>query len=138
HPYSSLLGYPTGVATIRQKRPGVWEVRVFTGRDAKGRPTQTSKTVRGSKREAERLAAERTARGPVKAAGRTVGELLDLWLDHNADHWAVTTRKNQASRVALIKADPIAQRTIASLDVEHVDQWHARLRRAGVGPGSIR
>ena len=46
------------MATIREKRPGVWEVRVFTGTDARGRPTQLSKTVHGGKRDAQRLAAE--------------------------------------------------------------------------------
>ena len=40
------------MATIREKQPGVWEVRVFTGRDDRGRPTQTSRTVRGGKRDA--------------------------------------------------------------------------------------
>ena len=45
------------MATLRQRRPGVWEIRVFTGRDASGRPTQISKTVRGSKRDAQRVAA---------------------------------------------------------------------------------
>jgi len=28
-----------GVATVREKRPGVWEVRVFTGRGPDGKPT---------------------------------------------------------------------------------------------------
>ena len=126
------------MATVRQKRPGVWEVRVFTGRDAKGRPTQVSKTVRGTKRDAERIAAELTVRRPARAAGRTVAELLDLWLEHNDDRWAVTTRQDQESRVKLIKADPISKRTVAGLEVEHVDQWLARLRRAKVGAGSIR
>jgi len=37
------------MATLRQKRPGVWEVRVFTGSDARGRPTQLSRTVHGVK-----------------------------------------------------------------------------------------
>ena len=40
------------MATIRERRPGVWEVRVFTGSDARGRPTQLSRPVRGGKREA--------------------------------------------------------------------------------------
>ena len=46
------------MATIREKQPGVWEVRVFTGTNARGRPTQLSRTVRGSKRDASRVAAE--------------------------------------------------------------------------------
>jgi len=44
------------VATVRERRDGVWEVRVFTGRDAQGRPTQVSRTVRGGKRDAQRVA----------------------------------------------------------------------------------
>jgi hypothetical protein len=31
------------MATIREKRPGVFEVREFVGRDAKGRPKQLSR-----------------------------------------------------------------------------------------------
>lgn len=113
-------------------------MRVFTGRDAQGRPTQLSRTVRGGKKDAERVAAELTVHRPVRAAGRTVAELLDLWLDHNDDRWAVTTRRDQASRAALVKADVIAKKSVAGLEVEDVDRWHARLRKNGVGDGSIR
>jgi integrase len=126
------------MATIRKRAAGVWEVRVFTGRNAKGKPTQVSRTVRGTKRDAERLAAELSVQRPTRAAGRTVGELLDHWLDHNADRWAVTTRRDQASRARLIQADPIAQRSVAGLEVEDVDRWLTDLRRSGVGVASVR
>jgi hypothetical protein len=46
------------MATVREKRPGVWEVRVFTGTGSNGRPTQLSKTIREGKRDALRLAVE--------------------------------------------------------------------------------
>jgi hypothetical protein len=45
------------VATLREREPGVWEVRVFVGRDAAGRPRQMSRTVRGSRRAAQKVAA---------------------------------------------------------------------------------
>ncbi|MFT6292289.1 MAG: hypothetical protein ACJAXA_003246 [Candidatus Aldehydirespiratoraceae bacterium] len=32
------------MATMGEKKLGVWEVRVFTGTDARGKPTQTSRT----------------------------------------------------------------------------------------------
>jgi hypothetical protein len=70
------------VATVREKRPGVWEVRAFTGRDERGRPTQVSRTVHGTKRDAQRAAAEMTLR-PSKSARRTVGDLLDLWAEQH-------------------------------------------------------
>jgi len=59
------------VATLREKKPGVWEVRVFTGTDARGRPTQVSRTARGGKRDAQRLAASlEVGPGSASAARR--------------------------------------------------------------------
>jgi len=36
------------MATIRQRKSGVWEVRVFVGNNDTGRPKQVSRTVRGT------------------------------------------------------------------------------------------
>ena len=58
------------MATLRRRRPGVWEIRVFTGTDARGRPTQLSKTVHGGKREAQRVAAALEAGSGRAVAGR--------------------------------------------------------------------
>jgi hypothetical protein len=38
----------------------VWEVRVFIGRDPRGKPIQVSRTVRGTKRAAQKVAASLT------------------------------------------------------------------------------
>ena len=43
------------MATICQRKPGVWEVRVFVGNDEHGRPKQVSRTVRGTKRSEQPL-----------------------------------------------------------------------------------
>ena len=61
------------MATMREKKPGVWEVRVFTGTDARGKPTQTSRTVRGTKRDAERLAASLEVGAGQRVASRPQG-----------------------------------------------------------------
>ena len=57
------------MATIRQRRPGVWEVRVFVGYDERGRPAQVSRTVHGTKRQAQRVAAELTVAPPAAQRG---------------------------------------------------------------------
>ena len=126
------------MATVRERSPGVWEVRAFTGRDAQGRPTQVSRTVRGAKRDANRVAAELTVRRSSGAAKVTMAELLDLWTEQNEPAWAVSTTQNQKSRVAMVKTDPIAKIRLVRLTAVDVDRWHARLARAGVGEGSIR
>jgi integrase len=127
------------VATLREKRPGVWEVRVFTGTGANGRPTQLSKTVHGTKREAARLAAELEV-GPGRAApaGRSVAEVLDAWVEQNLDTWAPSSARDQQSRVRGIKKDPIARLPLARLAVGDVERWHTRMRRAGMRDAGVK
>jgi hypothetical protein len=79
------------MATIRQRTPGVWEVRVFVGRDARGTPRQVSRTVHGSKRAAQRVAAELTVVPPSRSAAVTVADVLDAWLEMNTPTWAPST-----------------------------------------------
>ena len=126
------------VTSIRERRPRVWEVRAFTGRAADGKISHVSQTVHGSKREAQRVAAELTARGQSRAGGRTIADLLDEWVELNEASWASASRRDQQNRARLIAADPIAKMRVARLSVADVDRWHSRLRRAGVGEGSIR
>ncbi|MEX1008827.1 MAG: site-specific integrase [Acidimicrobiia bacterium] len=126
------------MATIRQRRPGVWEVRAFTGRDDLGKPTQVSRTVRGGKKDAQRVAAELTVHPAPRARGRTVAELLDAYLELRGGERAEATKRDQRSRVRLVAEDPIGSVAVARLSVVDVDRWHVRLRKAGVGPGSIR
>lgn len=127
------------MATIRERGPGVWEVRVFMGRGPDGQPRQASHTVRGGKREAQRLAAQLSGRRSPTSAGRTtVSELLDLWLEQQTPCWTPHTLANQRSRVRSIKADPIAKVALERLTAVDVDRWHARLRLAQIGDGALR
>jgi integrase len=126
------------MATIRERRPGVWEVRAFTGNDARGRPTQVSRTVRGTKKDAQRMAAQLTLRPTRNAGGRKVGELLDEWLAFNEPTWAPLSCRDHQSRVTQLKTDPIGQVSVAALGVSDIDRWVVRLRKAGVGESAIR
>ena len=91
------------MATIRERRPGVWEVRVFSGRDASGRPVQASRTVRGTKRDAMRLAASFDSRPSTHAAGRTVADALNAWVEVNQEVWAESSRRDQEGRVGKVE-----------------------------------
>jgi integrase len=127
------------VATLREKRPGVWEVRVFTGTDVRGRPTQLSRTVRGSKRDAQRVASDlEVGPGRSSPAGRLVSDVLDAWVDQNLDTWAPSSARDQQSRVKAIKMDAISRVSLASLSVSDVERWHTRLRRAGMADAGIK
>lgn len=127
------------MATLREKRPGVWEVRVFTGSDARGRPTQLSRTVHGGKRDALRVAAELEV-GPGRAspARRDVSDVLDAWVQQNLDTWAPSSARDQQSRVRAIKKDQIARLPLARLTVGDVERWHTRMRKAGLMDAGIK
>ncbi len=127
------------MATLREKRPGVWEVRVFTGSDARGRPTQLSRTVHGGKREALKLAAELEV-GPGRAspAGRSVSDVLDAWVEQNLDTWAPSSARDQQSRVRAIKKDQISRLPLARLSVGDVERWHTRMRKAGMADAGVK
>lgn len=126
------------MATIRERRPGVWEVRVFAGRDGSGRPVQTSRTIRGTKRDALRLAAGFDSRPATRSGGRTVGDILNAWVEVNQEVWAESSRRDQEGRVGKVLADPIASVRAARFGIADVERWHARMRRAGVGETAIR
>jgi integrase len=113
-------------------------VRVFSGRDASGRPVQTSRTVRGTKRDALRFAAGFDSRPATRSGARTVGDILRVWVEVNQEVWAESSRRDQEGRVGKVLADPIALVAVARFGVADVERWHARMRRAGVGETAIR
>jgi integrase len=127
------------MATLREKRPGVWEVRVFTGSDARGRPTQLSRTVHGGKRDALKLAAElEVGPGRSSPAGRSVSDVLDAWVEQSLDTWAPSSARDQQSRVRALKKDQISRLPLARLSVGDVERWHTRLRKAGMQDAGIK
>jgi integrase len=125
------------VATIRKRGEGVWEVRVFVGRDERGKPIQRSKTVRGGKRDAERVAAELSVK-PARAGRRTVKEAIEAWIELRSGSWSPYSRRDQMGRAKAVMADRIASLPVARLEVRDIDLWIARMRKDGVGEGAIR
>ncbi len=128
------------MATIRERGRGVWEVRAFTGRDDKGRPTQTSKTVRGSKGEAIRSAVCGSPVSPSPtSSGGTIGcdgpGSAVLRQAGQAAAWSGTTRKlARLLRTVVPQGEVMAKdlaRLIAAKDESHygltlVDRANAR------------
>lgn len=64
----------------------MWELRVVTGIDARGKPPQISRTVCGGKGDGQRMAGSlEVGRGSASPDGRTVSDVLDAWVDQNLD-----------------------------------------------------
>lgn len=73
-----------GGGNIEKRGPGRYRVRSYRGRDASGKIVFESRTVRGTRREAEavlrELEAARDRGATVAATGMTVDAYLDKWL----------------------------------------------------------
>ena len=104
-----------GAGTLRQRRPGSWEVRVSVGPDpVSGRAVQRSTTVRGELADAERARALLAAHASQVRAQRqpplrTVAELLEVWLAAEHD-WKPATWQNYRLAVRRLTADPLCRR----------------------------
>ncbi len=113
-------------------------MRAFVGRDGSGKPIQVSRTVRGGKKDARRVAAELTEKPSGLPGRQTVAELLSAWQAHRASAWALYTKRDQAGRSKSICRDRLAGMAVGRLRVTDVDSWLARQRAAGRGEGALR
>jgi len=115
------MNSPRGGGSLRERSPGVWEVRVALGADpVSGVCRQRSVTVRGdAPTAASELARWAGLAAVVRAARRSdpaiaVGQLLVVWLA--AEHqWRPSTLVGYRSVVRALTADPIGRRRVATL-----------------------
>ena len=122
---------------MRERSPGVWEIRVSVGVDpVSGRTVQRSFSFHGSVEDAElwrkELAAEWAEQRAVRRAAPflTVGDLLERWLCAHHD-WRPATWIGARSNVKALRADPLAMRRVSTLKPEHVRAAMAAWSSAG-------
>src|SRR6476620_8257517 len=131
-----------GRGSVRLKRePDYWEVRAYAGVDPiTGKDRYTSRTVRGGKREAEKLLAQLVTQvdrdGPTSS--HKVNELLDSHIDH-LEHRGREARTIEGYRsiATQVAKDPIGRQPVARISVKAIDDFYLRLKRRGLSPGSI-
>jgi integrase len=89
---------------MRERRSGVWELIVQLPRDSTASHSrQLSRTVHGTKREAQRALAAlvtEVSAGQVNASNMTVAALLERWLDHVGEQLSPTTVREYRRLVA--------------------------------------
>jgi len=128
-----------GRGSLRERRPGVFEIRIAVGVDpVSGRTVQRSFWYHGTDDGAEErrseLAAQFAAYRAVRRAAPflTVGDLLERWLSAHHD-WRPSTWNSARSNVKALSADPVAQRRVSSLRPEVVREAMARWKESGAG-----
>ncbi|HVL94160.1 MAG TPA: tyrosine-type recombinase/integrase [Acidimicrobiales bacterium] len=128
------------------KRPGVWELRVFLGRDAAGKVRHRSHSFRGGKRDAQRalahlVASAEEADGPVLldwGLDTTVNDALAGWEANGWQDLSPTTVRRYRSIWDHHIRDGIGQRKIRSISPYDVEQFLRQLKDDGLSQGSVR
>lgn len=137
-------GTKRGTGSIRQRAPGVWEIRVVVGFDpVRGRSVQRSFTIHGDADFAERRRRELVADHGVTrvdfttvGARLTVGELLERFFE--APHlWKPATVVSHRPVIQALVADPLARRRLVVLTVGDVRAAIARWQAEGLSVPTV-
>jgi integrase len=123
------------VGSIRQRGRNSWQIRVYAGTDPEtGRRRQLTRTVRGSKTQAQRELRDLAALaniGPRVGARTTLGELLDRWFAVNEPNWAATTVRNTRSIIDRQLKPQLGHVLVRELTTVMIDDFYASLRIDG-------
>jgi integrase len=130
---ATRAGY--GGGSLRRRSDRKWELRVSTGRDpVKGRYRYVSRTVQGTRKEAEAALAALVTQVTDGAGGHsgtdaTVGELIDQWLDLKRDTLSVTTWEGYAGKARFRLIPALGQVRVRKLTVRDIDTFYLALAR---------
>jgi integrase len=130
---ATRAGY--GGGSLRRRGDRKWELRVSTGRDpVKGRYRYVSRTVRGTRKEAEAALAALVTLINTGAGGHTgtdasVGELVEQWLDLKRDALSVTTWEGYAGKAHFRLIPALGKVSVRKLTVRDIDAFYRALAR---------
>ena len=124
--------------SLRKLPSGSWEIRLFLGTDDTGKKRYRSKSVKGSKREAERtmrqLIAEIEA-GRVESGWSdptlTVDRLLERWQAANVNDWSPTTARDHQRTAEGWISPHLGTVRISRLTVERLERFYQTLHTEG-------
>ncbi|MGO9335192.1 MAG: tyrosine-type recombinase/integrase [Acidimicrobiales bacterium] len=131
--------------------PGVWRLRVYIGRNAKGNPVQRSKTIHTADKNAKPGAGTRLAdrelanmiaeanKGNTATGTETVSDLLDLFLDHkeSTGRSPETLRGYRQIANAVVRPE-LGTIKLSRLTARDLDRLYAKLRAKGNAAMTVR
>ena len=128
--------------TKRKKREGVWELRVYVGRDSDGQPKQVSKTVHGGAREAdEELRGLINMLGASRSdgVGATFGQLIDRWLEEcERLDLSPTTMRTYRAQIKQAIRPALGDLKLTRLSARQLDEFYGAMKDNGLSPKTIR
>lgn len=127
---------------MRERRPGVWELRVGAGWDpARQRYREVSRTFHGPEKKAARalaLLVAEIAQGKHGGTDETVEVLLDKWLDKVSGRLSPTTMREHRRLVEQRLKPAFGTTMLRRLRADDIDAFYRGLEREGLSPASVR
>ncbi|MFN8653934.1 MAG: tyrosine-type recombinase/integrase [Gemmatimonadales bacterium] len=127
---------------IRKRGDGVYQVRVYRGKDAAGKRYWATETIRGTKRDAQKAL---TARLHAKDAGRlpattreTVETYLLRWLESGRDRVRPRTLESYSRLLKAYVIPALGTRRLASLNGLELQEFVRALSDRGLGARTVR
>jgi integrase len=129
--------------TKRKRGDGVWELRVYVGRDPEtGNPRQISRTFHGGSRAADdalRDLVEKFGEGRADGLGATFSQLLDKWLEESERmDLSPTTMRTYRAQVEQIIRPRLGKIVLTRLTPKHLDDLYGQMKEEGRSPKTIR
>lgn len=130
-----------GAGSMRERRPGVWQLRVSAGTDQVGKPIVINETFRTDPKSGKKAAAQRLAALVAEHTGRTrpgrhtLADLLDAWLD--TGHHAAGTIANYRRAIKKIP-DRLAELPADQVNGADLARLYRRLVDTGTSPHRVR
>jgi integrase len=129
--------------TKRKRSEGVWELRVYLGRDPEtGSPRQISKTFRGGSREADsalRDLVHKYGEGSPDGFGATFGQLLDKWLEEcERMELSPTTIRTYKAQIKQTIRPQLGKTVLNRLTPKQLDDLYGAMKDRGLSPKTIR
>ncbi len=122
-----------------RQRGASWELRVYLGNDPlTGKKRYATRTVRGGKRDAQRVLAEmitEAERGLTARTTATVGELLDAWFEFAAPDFSPKTVKETRGYIDRSLMPALGAKRLAKLKPADLDAFYRRLLTSGGSGG---
>ena len=127
---------------IQQRGPQSWRVKAFVGRDAAGAKRYVGRTVRGTRRDAERelslLLVEVDEGRHAAAAPVTFGDLLDRWLDVKRRMVEPKTIESYEWVARKYLRPALADRKVGALRPIDLDMVYSDLHGRGLSARTVR
>ena len=130
-----------GNGSIQRRAPGTWQLRYYGPPDESGRRKQHNETVKGSRRDAERLLRERITSvesgAHVNREKETVRQFLGRWLDTYVA--TNTTAKTQQGYRQCIDCytGPLAHIAIQGLTARHIQAVYSGMLERGLSATTV-